>query len=430
MTSPEKVNSKTTNIGHDDLSSDDWEAVFESVDNEETKRQTDRIVAETNSLIFIPHLDESCTHSQNNTTRTTGHKEALIPPRPMKQQKTKPTLINQPNSVIAMVEVTRVISQGKGLTGSKSLPTTWKKSESTKRLERLEGEGCSLTTQDESRKDIMSILEKFTYQSNRPVVVEKETRKDKKKGVIKHTFLFTQLLYPSLPLGGTKQSAEVIYPTTSLSRPGDSIQQSKEENNDITENTPTKVSTTEHASRQTTQVNIGTGNLISPQGNPHDDTKRHVSIQVNPAQGILSHAKLKEDSEYVKRNVHAPSESGHLGAHDASITTAFTGDKKSIITVVPSKVHTSATSAPRKPARNETGEPMLFSSQANATNSPNDSNNNNKKPAERTIESLHPAFPKLPEGTKTLFKNTSDKPQTDVREFFTEPVCKQKDNVI
>lgn len=225
----------------DVFSTEDWEAVFDSADRTMATLSAERVVAATPAAVIVESLElEGEGHTKPRATmstggpankvepaETTGEKRILLKQGSLEKKKRKPCLLSisgQPSMTVALVEVTRVVPKKKPVYGVGKVPIKWAKDEAFKRLERLEETGCSVTTQGEARKDILTIVNKFATPSNRPIVVEKETLHDRKRGVMKHSFLFAQILAPdpdgrSAKHTGPKHKGESKAPAESPQRP-------------------------------------------------------------------------------------------------------------------------------------------------------------------------------------------------------------------
>lgn len=200
----------------DVFSTEDWEAAFDSADKTVAMLSAERIVEATPAAVIVESLEAEGGQNRKLTAKanrsgpdknagteesikTAGTRRILLKQSSLEAKKRRPCLLSitgQPSMTVALVEVTRVVPKTKPVYGVGKVPIKWTKDEAFRRLERLEEPGCSVTTQGEARKDIMTIVNKFATPSNRPVVVEKETLHDKKRGVMKHSFLFAQILAP------------------------------------------------------------------------------------------------------------------------------------------------------------------------------------------------------------------------------------------
>jgi len=115
----------------DPFSIEDWKTVFATADKEQAKVTSENLVLRTNTALYLPSLDSPAgedvkrgaklKRKERKDDHTSEAKSSLDL---MKTKKTRLSLIrDQPNNVVAMVEITRVIAQKKA-SGSTTVATS------------------------------------------------------------------------------------------------------------------------------------------------------------------------------------------------------------------------------------------------------------------------------------------------------------------
>lgn len=115
----------------DPFSIEDWKTVFATADKEQAKVMSENLVLRTNTALCLPSLDSPAgedvkigaklKRKERKDDHTSEAKSSLDL---MKTKKTRLSLIrDQPNNVVAMVEITRVIAQKKA-SGSTTVATS------------------------------------------------------------------------------------------------------------------------------------------------------------------------------------------------------------------------------------------------------------------------------------------------------------------
>lgn len=115
----------------DPFSIEDWKTVFATADKEQAKVTSENLVLRTNTALCLPSLDSPAgedvkreaklKRKERKDDHTSEAKSSLDL---MKTKKTRLSLIrDQPNNVVAMVEITRVIAQKKA-SGSTTVATS------------------------------------------------------------------------------------------------------------------------------------------------------------------------------------------------------------------------------------------------------------------------------------------------------------------
>jgi hypothetical protein len=115
----------------DPFSIEDWKTVFATADKEQAKVMSENLVLRTNTALCLPSLDSPAGEDVKigaklkRKERKDDHtSEANSSLDLMKTKKTRLSLIrDQPNNVVAMVEITRVIAQKKA-SGSTTVATS------------------------------------------------------------------------------------------------------------------------------------------------------------------------------------------------------------------------------------------------------------------------------------------------------------------
>ena len=100
------------------FSSEDWKTAFATADKEQAKVTAENLAIRTNAALYLPSLD--------SVTGEEGKKEGKLKRKERKDDHTSEVIRDQPNNVVAIVEITRVIAQKKA-TGSTTVATSWKK---------------------------------------------------------------------------------------------------------------------------------------------------------------------------------------------------------------------------------------------------------------------------------------------------------------
>jgi hypothetical protein len=391
--------SSRTNQGELDVdlfSSEDWETAFANADKEEAKVIVANLVNKTNTAVYLPSLDGiEDGHNKEGKLKRKVRKENQTSEdnpasSPIAGKKTRPTLIrDQPSKVVALVEITRVIGQKKA-TGSPTVATTWKRTEETIRLERLEEEGCTLTTQGESRADIMTIVNKFAMQSNRAVVVEKETQRDKKKGLIKHTFLFAQLLNPTY----SDKASRPVVPSTLLkaTRNADPVESS---NTLLGQGIKAKFV----GSIINEKAGAATGKQYATERTGEMETMHSTGLQDNiitPGTEAFD-CKLGGFEDMTKGREKKGDEPVELQSSEETTVDGGVVNNGHVEPVLNTPEASHGTTQP--------GLPLSLGGEE-------------EEPAPKSRASLHANFPRLPQGTWTLFRDESDKPQSLIKRFL------------
>lgn len=246
--------------------------------------------------------------------------------------------------------------------------------------------------------DIMTIVNKFALQSNRAVVVEKETQRDKKKGLIKHTFLFAQLLNPTR----SHQPSQELVPSTDLKSQHTQPTNGGREEELMSPNTGLEERVVEE---ETTIVVNETTELVSKKSpaeeslsklNPMNSDEVLTNVIMPEPEAFKEESNSPDNVEGNRRRKKEEKDIEVESPEDGTVSTEFV-DERSLDAVF------------NTPETAQTGTRLVSGPSEDG---------GNEKPAPKSRASLHSNFPRLPEGTRTFFRDGNEKEQSQLRKFL------------